>query len=152
MSDRLTPLWTKDAEGAFGESGAKGRAGEVLVLNKLREQSIPAIDFEEDKLKQVRGLDIQTDRFSLDVKANLHKGRFFIEVDPQGWLFHFSKTSNLIVHVDPDSEEVVWYKRDDARSHIRHSTLRQLVRIHEGNFRPGWMSRSWDDLFALLRC
>lgn len=151
MSDRLTPLWTKDAEGAFGESGAKGRAGEVLVLNKLREQSLPAIDFEEDKRKQVSGIDIQSGRYSLDVKANLHKGTFFIEIDPQGWLFHFSKTSDIIVHVDPDTEEVVWYKRDDARSKVRHSTLRQLVRIHEGNFRPDWMSCSWGDLFTLLR-
>lgn len=151
MSDRLTPLWTKDAEGAFGESGAKGRAGEVLVLNKLREQSIPAIDFEEDKLKQVRGLDIQTDRFSLDVKANLHKGRFFIEVDPQGWLFHFSKTSNLIVHVDITTEEIVWYTRCAAKKHLRINCLRPLISIHNHNFRSAWMSRSWDDLFQLLK-
>lgn len=151
MSDRLTTRWTETAEEAFGESGAKGRAGELLILNILQEQSIPAIDLEEDRHKQVRGLDIQTENYSLDVKTNLHRGTFFIEVDPLGWLFHHSKISDIIVHIDPDTKEIVWYRREVAKSKLRINCLRPLVRIHEGNFKPEWMSRSWDDLFTLLR-
>lgn len=151
MSDRLTARWTDTAEEAFGESGAKGRIGELLVLNILQEQSIPAVDLEEDKHKQVRGLDIQTNKYSLDVKTNLHKGTFFIEVDPLGWLFHHSKVSDVIVHIDDKTKEIVWYLRDVAKSKIKVDRTRKIVRIHEGNFKQEWMSRSWDDLFDLLR-
>lgn len=151
MSDRLTTRWTNTAEEAFGESGAKGRVGELLVINKLREQSIPAIDLEEDRSKQVRGLDIQTQKYSLDVKANLHEGTFFVEVDPTGWLFHYTKTSDIIVHVDPNTSDIVWYFREVAKHKMRVNHLRTLVRIHEGNFKPEWMSRSWDDLIETLR-
>lgn len=151
MSDRLTPLWTETAGEAFGESGNKGRVGEVLVLNKLVEQSLPAIDFEEDRYKQVTGVDIQSGSYTLDIKANLHEKAFFIEVDPEGWLFHPFKCSDIIVHVDIDCGDIVWYRRACAKTKLRCNPLRPLVRIHEGNFKPEWMSRSWEDLFQLLR-
>ena len=151
MSERLTTQWTNTAEEAFGESGAKGRIGELLILNTLQEQSIPAVDLEEDKRKQVRGLDIQTEKYSLDVKTNLHEGTFFIEVDPLGWLFHHSKISDIIIHVDPITKEVVWYHREVAKQKLRINCIRPLIRIHEGNFKSEWMSQSWDDLFILLK-
>lgn len=151
MAERLTPRWTNTAEEAFGESGAKGRTGELLILNMLREQSIQSEDLEEDKVRQVRGVDIQTEKYTLDVKANLRQGSFFIEVDPLGWLFHPSKTSDIIIHVDVETKDVIWYHRKDAQAKIRINMLRPLVRIGEHNFKSEWMNRSFDDLCTLLR-
>ena len=133
----------------FGPYGLKGRYGEVLVLKTLIENAIPARDFEEEKLRQVSGVDIETNFYSIDVKANLQEGVFFIEVDAAGWLFNPCKISDLIVHVDIASKECVWYMRKAAQSKIRVSD--RLLKITPSNFREDFMSRSWDDLFQYLR-
>ena len=149
MSDRLTPHWTKTTEEAYGMSGMKGRLGEVLFYKILVENNHLARDFEEEKQPQVEGIDIETNGHTIDVKSNLIEGMFFIEVNATGWLFNPRKISELIVHLDVASREVVWYKRADARAKLR--TADRLVKITSENFRSDFMSRSWDNLFAYLR-
>lgn len=148
MSGRLTKRWTKTAGEAFGQSGFKGRIGELLVARILEEQSIPFQDFEEEKHQQISGIDLQVGTHSLDVKSNLNSGVFFIEVNNNGWLFNPQKTSDIIVHVDVKTSECVWYTRKAAQASIRRDYA--LVKITPQNTRP-FMSKSWDDLFALLR-
>lgn len=150
MSDRLTKRWTKTAGEAFGRSGVKGRKGELLVARILEEQSIPFQDFEEEKLQQVSGIDLQVGTHSLDVKSNLNNGVFFIEVDSNGWLFNPKKTSDIILHFDIRTSECVWYTRAAAKASIRQDSIYPLVKITAQNARP-FMSSSWDDLFTLLR-
>ena len=148
MTDRLTRRWTKTAGEAFGQSGVKGRQGELLVASILEEQSIPFQDFEEEKHQQVSGIDLQVGTHSLDVKSNLNNGVFFIEVSSNGWLFNPQKTSDIIIHVDVKTSECVWYTRKAAQASIRRDYA--LVKITPQNARP-FMSRSWDDLFTVLR-
>lgn len=131
-------------------SGLKGRLGEVLFFKILLENDLPVRDFEEEKRHQVQGIDIESNNHTIDVKSNLVDGKFFIEVDAAGWLFNPNKTSELIVHLDVASHEIVWYFRDVARTKFRVSD--RLIRVSPTeNFREDFMSRSWDDLFALLR-
>lgn len=153
MGERLTPLWTPTTAQAYGASGERGRLGEVYVINILRENNIQAIDFEEEKQQQIEGVDIETDQFTIDVKTNLKRGEFFIETGSSGWLFHPRKTSDIILHVDPQTSNIVWYRRAEAQSKIRKTALSSdLIRITQHNFRPDFMSSSWDDLFNTLRC
>ena len=151
MSGRLTKRWTKTAGEAYGLTGFKGRQGELMVAHILEEQSIPFQDFEEDKHQQVSGVDLQASTHSLDVKSNLNNSRFFIEVSSNGWLFNPNKTSDIIIHVDVKTQECVWYTRKAAQASIRpRSGWNELVEINLSNSRQ-YMSRSWDDLFTLLR-
>ena len=149
MSDRLTSRWTATAAEAYGPSGMKGRMGELLFYTILRENNLPARDFEEEKQPQVQGIDIETNDHTIDVKSNLVDGMFFIEVDAAGWLFNPKKTSEIIAHIDVASKEIVWYTREAARAKMRVAD--RLVKITSDNFRSDFMSRSWDDLFAHLR-
>lgn len=146
---RLTPHWTKTAAEAYGPAGVKGRAGEVLFCNVLIENHLPARDFEEEKLQQVSGVDVESNGYTIDVKSNLVNSEFFIEVDAAGWLFHPQKTSDLIVHIDVDTADIVWYTREAARANLR--TYNRLLKITPQNFRPSFMSRSWEDLLSYLR-
>jgi hypothetical protein len=148
MTDRLTRRWTKTAGEAFGYTGFKGRKGELLVASILDEQSIPYQDFEEEKHQQISGIDLQVGTHSIDVKSNLNRGVFFVEVNSTGWLFNPKKTSDIIIHVDVKTSECVWYTRKAAQASIRRDHA--LIKITTSNARP-YMSRSWDDLFTLLR-
>jgi len=148
MTDRLTRRWTKTAGEAFGQSGFKGRQGELLVASILEEQSIPFQDFEEEKHQQVSGVDLQVGTHSLDVKSNLNGGVFFIEVNSNGWLFNPKKTSDIIIHVDVKTSECIWYTRKAAQASIRRDYA--LVKITPQNTRP-FMSKSWDDLIQFLK-
>lgn len=156
MSNRLTNRWTNTAAEAFGGTGERGRTAEILVMQILESASIEAQDFEEDYKMQVAGIDLISNGLSIDVKGNLYKGHFYIENGTQGWLFNVNKTSNIILHVDPATKDVVWYHRSVAQSKIRQvvehkGSSKSLIKIDQNNFRPEFMSRSWEELYTLLR-
>lgn len=158
MSERLTNKWTRTAAEAFGGSGERGRSAELFVLGVLRNNGIKADDYEEDYAMQVAGIDIIANNISIDVKGNLYKGYFWIETGSSGWLFNEKKTSDIIVHVDQNTKEIVWYYRTIAKRAIRKvdekpqsGDNKPLVKIDQYNFRSDFMSRSWDELFTLLR-
>jgi hypothetical protein len=149
MGERLTSQWTATAELAYGHTGVRGRIGEVMLRKMLIDNNLPARDFERERVEQLRGIDIESNGHTIDVKSNLHDGVFFIEVDPAGWLFNPNKTSEIIVHIDIATSDVVWYTRAAARANFRVAP--RLVKITADNFRPHFMSRSRDELFNLLR-
>lgn len=156
MSDRLTSKWTNTAEEAFGRSGQLGRTGELFAINRLREQLIPATDTENDRHLQVSGVDIVTPGCTVDVKSNLKRGRFFVETGLRGWLFHPSKTSDVIIHVDVSTGECAWYYRSHLSKVIRPQPISAsnsssgLVPLTHTS-RPDIISNSWDDFFAACR-
>lgn len=150
MSDRLTSKWTATAAEAYGISGDRGRQGEVLVCSILERNGFEVQDFEEQYKEQVAGVDILVNGHTIDVKCNLHNKQFWIETGYEGWLFNSRKTSDIILHVDLDTEDVVWYTRESAKTKVR-KTEHLTTHISESKFHPGFMSRSWDDLFTLLQ-
>jgi len=155
MSERLTDRWTDSAAEAYGISGERGRTAEMLVIGIINSAGISAEDFESDYDKQVAGIDIVSNGLSIDVKGNLYNGHFYIENGTRGWLFNSNKKSDIILHVDPNTSEVVWYSRNIAQQKIRMVTDygrdTSLVKIDQSNFRKDFMNTSWDDLFAILR-
>lgn len=123
----------------------------MLVCHQLYNQQIDVIDYEQDYDHQLSGVDIQVSDHTIDVKANLNNGVFYIEVGGLGWLFNPAKISEIIVHVDISTEEIIWYYRAVAQSKIRCNNQRTLVKIDLGNYRNDFMHRSWDHLFDVLR-
>lgn len=151
MSARLTKYWTQTTEEAYGMSGMKGRYGEVLFFQMLERENISAKDYEDQRAKQLAGVDIEAGKYTIDVKANLEDGVFFIEVDPKGWLFNPKKISDVIVHIDVATQSVVWYMRNVAKSKIICSEYRTLVKITPSNIRTDFMHTDCNDLYRLLR-
>lgn len=155
MSERLTHHWTETAAQAYGKAGERGRTAELLVMDILTRNNIEYEDFEDDYQYQVAGIDILTDKLSIDVKGNLYKGHFYIENGTTGWLFNPNKTSDVILHVDPNTEEVVWYYRSVAASKIRsvndYGEKKSIFKVSDINFREDFMYRDWESLFKLLQ-
>lgn len=123
----------------------------MLVCYRLFNQQIDVIDHQHDRYQQLAGVDIQVANHTIDVKANLNNGVFYIEINDLGWLFNPSKTSEIIVHVDISTDEIVWYYRSIAQSKIRSNNHRSLVRVDLGSYRNDFMHTSWDDLYTAVR-
>ena len=112
MSDRLTSEWTPTAEGAFGQSGKKGRIGELFMMEVLKTQfGYDVVDYEDDYEKQISGIDIGfkspawRKMYTGDVKNNQDKyGNFYVYPD---WLF--ITKADRIFHVCPESGWLTYY-------------------------------------------
>lgn len=125
MSERLTAEWTKTAEEAFGETGARGTIGEHFVANTLTSWGWEVELYEEDFDMQVSGIDISfrnpkwARSYTADIKTNLDEyGNFFVDTSPNGWLFKSSKTSNRIWHCNPQTGWMAWYDRFEMQKYI----------------------------------
>lgn len=145
MSNRLTTSWTKTAEGAYGATGARGLVGEEFIAQVIRDAGYDVELYEDDKQMQIAGIDIivtdpDTGRqmYSADVKANMRTdGSFCVEVDSRGWLFNERKTSDRIIHVNPNTRWVAIYERADMQTFVDNTKLftffdnygKQLVKI-----------------------
>ena len=112
MSDRLTSEWTPTAEGAFGQSGKKGRIGELFMMEVLKNKlGYDVVDYEDDYEKQISGIDIGFKSpawrkyYTGDVKNNQDKyGNFYVYRD---WLF--KTKADRIFHVCPESGWITYY-------------------------------------------
>lgn len=118
MSDRLTSEWTPTAEGAFGQSGKKGRIGELFMIEVLKNKlGWDVVDYEDDYEKQISGIDIGFKKpgwrkyFTGDVKNNQDKyGNFYVYRD---WLF--KTKADRIFHVCPESGWLTYYGVPDMK-------------------------------------
>lgn len=116
---RLTSRWTETAAEAFGESGAKGEAGERWLAEVLRARGCHVATFGCDYQMQVAGIDmIVDDRIQIDVKNNLKQNQFYVEATRTGWLFNPKKTSDTICHVNPKTGQTVCYERAKMQKHL----------------------------------
>lgn len=163
MSGRLANHWTDSLAQAYGESGERGRAAELLVMDILKRNGIDFVEYESDYQQQVAGIDLISNGLSIDVKGNFYKGHFYIENGPAGWLFSPNKKSDIILHIDPSTEEIVWYYRMQAKQIVRQvpdeygppwgKGAKSIVEITSSKIdsRKDVMSRDWEALFKLLR-
>lgn len=147
---RLTKYWTNTAEEAYGMSGMKGRYGELLFIQMLGKRQIHATDCESSRSKQLAGIDVEVGKHTIDVKSNLENHQFYIEVGPLGWLFNPQKTSDIIVHIDVATLDIVWYLREIARTKIVCNADRDLIKITKSNFRPDFMNTDCTTLCELI--
>lgn len=145
MGNRLTDEWTETAAEAFGDTGKRGRDGELFVKGYLESLGFNVIDNEGDYETQVSGQDliftINDKHHSVDVKSNLTDNNvFYVEIEPTGWLFNSRKTSNLICHVNPRKGNMFWYSRANMKSYITSLDLtkRSLLRFDKKTL-PGFV-------------
>lgn len=125
MSDRLTNKWTSTTEEAYGPRGKRGRDGETFVRQYLESMGLEVIDNESDVKTQLAGQDliftVNGTEHSVDVKSNLtDRNTFYVEIQPNGWLFDPRKISNLICHVNPRKGIMFWYTREKMQEHINN--------------------------------
>ena len=107
MSDRKTPYWMKNNEGAYGESGAKGDRGERLATKMLRQWGYEVSPQPDDEVFQRAGIDLFFRQcpdcrwFGVDVKNNLRLGGD-IGIE---WRKLYRTKSDFWLHVNEDHPE-----------------------------------------------
>jgi hypothetical protein len=145
MNTRKVDYWAKTAAEAFGETGERGREGELFVKAYLESLGFPVIDNEEDYATQVSGQDliftVEGKQHSVDVKSNLTDNNiFYVELHPTGWLFNPQKKSNLICHVNPRRQNMFWYTRENMKIYIDSlgEQKRSLLRL-DGKSLPSFI-------------
>ena len=133
VNKRLTELWTDSLEEAYGESGAKGREGELFVLEAVRSWGWEVKDNESDFNQQVAGQDIWIKKptwknfYSIDVKANLDKyGSFYVY--PDQWL-NPKKKNHRFWHVNVETGWMAWYDRVQMQTYLKTLTSNERIRI-----------------------
>ena len=121
---------TKQLSEKFGASGLKGGQAEEWLIEKLEKIYDEVQDYREDMRFQRRGIDFGIKKtgwrntYTLDCKANLKKGRFFLELsksDRPGWFW--KSQADRIYHVDLDTGEAIWYGLPEMRSAIASSSF-----------------------------
>jgi len=130
MSDRLTPLWTENIEDAYGDTGAKGRQGELFVIKVIVSWGWEVVYYNQHKTYQLQGKDIAFRKpgwsrfYTADVKNNMwENGSFMVDTTRHGWLFDDDKISDRIWHVNTDTGRMAWYDRQYMQQYIRHYQL-----------------------------
>lgn len=133
MGGRLTNEWTDTLEEAFGASGAKGREGELFVMEAVSSWGWYVRDNETSYEEQVAGQDIWiknpswANYYSVDVKANLDKyGNFY--VNPKEWL-NPKKKNHRFWHVNVDTGWMAWYDRVQMQEFIRSKNITKTFKI-----------------------
>lgn len=116
MSKRITSKWTKTTKEAFGsnENTEKGLKAEKLILEHLEEIYDEVIWHENDREKQVAGIDFEFKKsewynyYTADVKGNLKEGYFIIIPEEMK-----TKKNHRMIHVDVNTGWVVEYDRKE---------------------------------------
>jgi len=146
MGDRLTSEWTDTAEEAFGSTGAKGRIGELFMIEVFKKWGWEVSDEEDNKYYQTRGVDLQFRRpcwkksYSCDVKNNMNEyGSFYVHKD---WLLNPRHINDRYFHVNPDTGWVAFYSAADMKTwYRRYHINEEYVRI-DPTTGPAFIKRS----------
>jgi hypothetical protein len=124
VSDRLTKKWTANTEAAFGESGRKGREGELYIIEVYTRNGYEVLDHEDSRKHQIAGIDISfraanSDPFTTaDVKHNLNNwNSFYVECANNGWLF--KSQADKIIHCNVAKGITAEYKVSDMQDHVK---------------------------------
>lgn len=114
---RKTNKWTKTLDEAFGETGARGREGELFLMRVFESWGWRYEDHESDKELQTSGIDVTfqnpkwANAYTGDCKANMDEyGGFYVYRD---WLFETQ--ADRVFHVNPDTKWLCWYPVDLMR-------------------------------------
>ncbi len=113
QANRITDKWTKTTAEAFGDTPAvrKGRAGELFIIETLRSWGWDVIDYEENREKQTKDIDIEfkdpkwARYYNASIKSNMDEyGNIFIYSE---WIY---KThTDRIFHCNPETGWLCWY-------------------------------------------
>lgn len=136
----------------FGKDGIKGSLGEIWFYNHLLETYDQVIDYRDDSIWQMFGIDFAIKKekwsryFLLDVKTNLRSdGTFFLEVDggrgcrKMGWFL--ASKADRIVHLNVEEEKFLWYDLPEMREYmlfhkdkISLSKDKKVIILNENDF------------------
>ena len=129
MSERRTSKWTDTTEEAFfGDSGIRGREGELKAITLLEKIGFTIAYFPDDKAIQCRGIDMTVKTAdgqvrSIDVKANLHTGRDVIVDRPK----LERSQANLWLHINlSDPNDYYVYETKKMRRYLKNLPYRRL--------------------------
>lgn len=115
-------MWYKTAAEKYGASGIKGDHGERLYSAFANKKYDVVHWNQSDKIDQAAGADFTINMhgwkrsYTVDVKANYKNGVFFVDNKPSGWLWAKKKTSDIIVHLDVVTGDLLQYYRKDMKS------------------------------------
>ena len=146
MSDRLTSEWTQTAEEAFGQSGAKGRTGELFVKEAILSWGWEVQDNESDYDQQVAGQDLWIKAptwknfYSIDVKTNMGEHGAFPVITEQ-WM-NPKKLNDRFWHVNVDTGWMAWYSREDMQHYIMKNNIKENFRVFPGEILPFKITRT----------
>lgn len=117
-------MWYDTAGEKYGASGIKGDKGERLYYDFAIKRYDNVSWNQISRTDQAAGADfsIKNDKwprtYTVDVKANLNSGYFYIDNKASGWLWAKRKVSDIIVHLDLNTGDLVQYYRRDMKSFI----------------------------------
>lgn len=117
MSQRQTEDWTDDAEGAFGENGRVGDAGELVGLRILKVIFGNEVQHHPSDIeKQKAGHDYTVfGKFGIDLKTNWHGKHIIVDFN-----YIWKTRATFWMHLNLKTEEFVIYKVSDMHEHLRN--------------------------------
>lgn len=122
MSKRLTAEYTENSEGAFGQTGKIGDAGEIAAMEIIKRLTGFDVTHHPEKEAQMMGHDLRIHHpngkvYGVDVKTNLFKGAvvcvdatYIAKSQAQFW-FHLNKS---------DHSDYVQYRVDRMQRYVRN--------------------------------
>ena len=142
MAGRITSQWTADLKGAFGDTPQIRNAikGEHMWEQFATRTYSKVINHSSDKSKQTAGVDFtiysESRPITVDVKANMRWGYFYVENGAHGWLRNLNKKTDCIVHIEVRNGWVCEYDRQDMIAYLDSKGYKQdLVRL--SSFKEG---------------
>ena len=138
MADRITKKWTKDLKGAFGDTQQIRNAikGEQMWEQFARRTYSEVINHSSDKSKQTAGVDFTIKKstwkfpITVDVKANMKWGYFYVENNPTGWLRNPNKQTIRIVHIEVRNGYICEYDRKEMIDYLDRKEYKEdLVKL-----------------------
>lgn len=125
MSNRITSKWTKTTKEAFGntEYTEKGLYAEKLILEYLKSVYHEVTWYENDRDKQVAGIDFEFKKnawrnyYTADVKANFKNGYFIVVPEEME-----KKKNHRMIHVDVNTGRAVEYDRKAMVAYLKEKT------------------------------
>jgi len=164
MTGRITNKWTKDLKGAFGDTQQIRNAikGEQMWERYARGKYAGVINHSADKNKQIAGADftihVRSKPVTVDVKANMKWGYFYVENNKNGWLRNPNKKADWIAHIEVRNGYVCEYNREDMIAYLDmkgykqdlvqlcnfKKSMKSFIRVYcvEGNYKSKSKRRS----------
>lgn len=118
----------------------KGRAGEIKVIEKLRQEGrelvdyTGEVDFQEHKHKQFKGFDIElrnektNEMDRVDIKTNIRNGFTYLEIKKNtgkpGW-FYTSQADSIIAY-DAENNQAYIYSLRKMRNYIGTNHMKEI--------------------------
>jgi hypothetical protein len=133
LTDRITSEWTDTLAEAFGNTHSIANAviAEEMYYQFAIRTYADVQYMPSDRSFQTRGIDLLVKQaswprfYAVDVKANMHGIKFWIDNRESGWLRNPQKRTDIIVHIDVDSKHALQYTRQDMIVRLNSYSLKR---------------------------